>query len=323
MTKFIRIFLFLLLGASLLIIMYSLGSKHYNQYDDIKNKVKMFKSDDSLIDSIVLGSSHAFCISPDALGYENGVLMNHGGADPFEVHFQAKCLSELVDLEAVFISISYFTFFIDNSSYTDDTGNNSRRENRIMLYAGYPSWRLISENDYSNFILGKGYPLFSFDHWRSVFTGKTKFPNKSNDDWDEAVIEKNRQRKKFLLDRHARSRVKKFHGIIKKMSLLNKDVHEDAYDIVLQTAEDLENKNVRVIFFTPPFWKTYNELFEEKYKLATRKAMKAISHSTGAEYYDFSEHPYFQKHPELFLNSDHLNKDGYSIFNSMLKEAIQ
>ena len=249
--------------------------------------------------------------------------MNHGGADPFEVHFQAKCLSELVDLEAVFISISYFTFFIDNSSYTDDTGNNSRRENRIMLYAGYPSWRLISENDYSNFILGKGYPLFSFDHWRSVFTGKIKFPNKSNDDWDEAVIEKNRQRKKFLLDRHARSRVKKFHGIIKKMSLLNKDVHEDAYDIVLQTAEDLENKNVRVIFFTPPFWKTYNELFEEKYKLATRKAMKAISHSTGAEYYDFSEHPYFQKHPELFLNSDHLNKDGYSIFNSMLKEAIQ
>jgi len=319
----IKIILYAAGAVMVFVLLFQTGQRYYRQYDDIAGDVQAVRYDPG-IEAVVLGSSHAFCVMPKTLGYEKGLLMNHGGADSFEVRYQAENIAEIgAAVKTVLISISYFSFAMDNGSYVDEQGSNSRRENRVMLYAGYPSWTLISKWDVGNLMFGKFHPVFTPDHWRAVFTGSVKKPSRNDEGWDEAVDDLDRERKRFLLDRHAKARVKRFHGFMNVMQRENPDLQEEAYEAVKKTAQVLTSKGVRVVFFTPPYWSTYTKHFDKRHRAFMRKSMRAIVKETGVEYHDFSGHAFFQHHPELFLNSDHLNQEGYVVFNDMLEKAMK
>lgn len=79
------------------------------------------------------------------------------------------------------------------------------------------------------------------------------------------------------------------------------------------------------MFFTPPYWPTYLRETPPEYMAATKAAMVQLKKQYGVEHYDLSADGYFYKHPEPFINSDHLdtrNRKAVAAFNKRLRKSM-
>ena len=54
-----------------------------------------------------------------------------------------------------------------------------------------------------------------------------------------------------------------------------------------------------------------------------QKRLAAICEQYGIPFFDFSNVPYFNDHPELFYDTQHLNDDGAHVFTAMLFEQLK
>lgn len=324
MIKYIKnSFLFLLIGFFIFGGLFFVGKTNFKKYEKFEKRIiRIIKTKRKA--TLVFGSSHASSIRLELLGLKPGWNLAGAGADLFEVDYEVRTLvSKMKNIKTVFISMSYFSFLYDNAAYIDENGQYSRAEKRSELYAIYPSWRFI-KGDFKNYIFGKLYPIFTEDHWETVFTNL--FGNKR-------IKKKKRRRPKKELDiiakiellNRAENRQGK-NGIadtkIEIMKQNHPDLEKHTYKLLTDLIVHLKENNIRIIFFTPPYWKAYNDSYPLRYKEVMYNNMDKILKQFNVEYYNFSESEFFQKRPELFHNSDHLNKEGFAVFNPMLKAAM-
>jgi hypothetical protein len=121
---------------------------------------------------------------------------------------------------------------------------------------------------------------------------------------------------------HARGRCRQYGGYLASMRREHPSVTKDSQAVLLDLVRDLEKAKVRVVLFTPPYYRAYSECFEPKYEALTREAGAKIAKATHAKYFDFSQEPDFVDNTRYFMDSDHLNKAGRPVFSRRLAAKL-
>jgi hypothetical protein len=274
-------------------------------------------------EAIVVGSSHGDDIDCDQMSYKCYQLSRAWG-DFFESRYYIENLvPKLPNLQAVFIPVSYFSFFWDNASI----GKLDVR--RSQMYTVVPGWRFLP-GDVENFTIGrldKYLPLQTVvreDHWKSVIYALLAGEVGHNE--MDALAQSCEFHSVEELEKAARLRAIDTIRLSDEVKANRVNIHEDAYSELVRIIEFLQNQHgIRIIFFTPPYYKTYTETYADDDPEAIqmmRSSMQQLQDEYGIEYYDFSLDAEFTGNHELFKDSDHLNLCGMALFSRKLDESV-
>ena len=80
----------------------------------------------------------------------------------------------------------------------------------------------------------------------------------------------------------------------------------------------LQEREVRVVFYTPPYFFRYNKLYDHNSVVEMYAIMANLVETYGVEYYDCAQDPDFAYNPMLFGNGDHMNGAGARLFTEKL-----
>ena len=110
------------------------------------------------------------------------------------------------------------------------------------------------------------------------------------------------------------------------MAQLNPQIAAQAVGALGNAIDRLQQKGVRVILFTPPYYQVYNERYLAQAPEMIDQMYQSVSQlqqEFGVEYYDFSQDPELSTRPRLFINSDHVNECGRQASSERLAEAMR
>ncbi len=276
------------------------------------------------IDALALGNSHAGSVQMKALGLANGYRYARADGDLFEAAYLLRYLTpRLAKMKVVLIPISYFSFLEENP------GAGEVEIRRAHLYASLPSWRALP-GDWKAFLIGKSHTYFPLprllreDNWEGVF-----YALLGQEPEEKGFIEVEEGDCSSLsadqLAASVENRVAKYMRLTREMSTNNPDLAEDVYNTLVETTRYLRGQGVRVIYFTPPYWRGYTRRYMEQDPQTVQQMqamMASLQQELGVEYYDFSREPEFAANPDLFKDSDHLNSCGAERFSRKLAQAI-
>jgi hypothetical protein len=293
------------------------------------DRLNSLMADRATVEAIALGNSHGDSIDFDAFGID-GQRLARGGTDLFEVSLYAESVVPLLPkLRSVFIAISYFSFARDNV-LSEDTRNL-----RIELYALLPTWTPV-RGDTDMFLLGKMHRYFQVmsivrpDNWHNIFeSGLADDPEaedlpvpplKSATPWGECLHYTGSQLDAIGNDIG-------YRAASNHLRILDLDplVQVRSYEALAQTIEMLKNRGIRVILFTPPYYVSYNQRFNEIAPGMIQNMNQAVENlqtQFDIEYYNAASVPQFSNHIELFFNSDHLNECGMRSFAEYLQKEM-
>ena len=282
------------------------------------------------IEAITLGNSHSDSINYSVLGIE-GQSLAFADADLFEIESYAASLeNKLPALKTVFITISYYSFSRDTATF------EPFRTRRIRFYSMVPTWYPI-QDDLPNFGLGKLESMTHImsvvrsDSWKGVWIALANnaptadpFPYdgvRTNSVWGDCSHYTEAQ-----LEAHAKEIAARNVLSSRQMANAHPGLVTDAASALARTIERLQARGIRVILFTPTYYRTYNLLFEEQGSDILenmRRTVYDLQQSYHVEYYDFSSDPEIMIYPDLFYNSDHLSECGTRVFTAKLSAVMR
>ena len=275
------------------------------------------------MEALVVGNSHGYTIDLEALGY-NGYQLARSGRDFFEVQYYLKGLiPRLPEIRTVFIPVSYFSFRRDNAV------SESVRIRRIHTYIVIPYWWFI-KGDFENFVIGKSHPIFPItsvardDSWEGVFGAIFSGTQQEREQGGDIGSGCDGRELEYLVA-HSRLRTHQHVQLTTEMAAKHPNLHLDTYETVVDTIQFLQQRDIRVIFFTPPYFETYTEFYQasDPETVTTMKDnMQTLQREYSIEYYDFSVDKEFISDHQLFSDSDHLNHCAARQFSEKLRLAI-
>jgi hypothetical protein len=325
-----RAALFWAIVLAVLLALYRMGLAHYHVKP--RTRIAQVLAATDAQDAFVWGSSHAQCIDLPAMGW-NGYNNGSYAQDLFEVGYKVRAiLPRLESLKLAFISISYFSFSIDNGNASLN-GDKSRSWIRIEMYASYPFSLAFIRGDFNNWMKGMLHPLVTSDHFAQAMMNPLKplkpikarkrlalVPKKAAE-VKAALMKQKSPRRHGWLKRHAAGRAKRGKAAMADMAERNPRLAEETYAALSGAIRRLQAQGVRVVLFTPPFYRSYNKLYNPDHQERMRALVNKAVAETGASYYDFSNAPEFRD-PIFFKNSDHLTEAGGTLFSLRLLEAL-
>lgn len=80
---------------------------------------------------------------------------------------------------------------------------------------------------------------------------------------------------------------------------------------------------LKPVLITTPFTEYYTKYFSESFFDEFNRVVYSIANEFSIPYFDYSRDPYFWKSPELFIDDDHLNSIGRTIFTKMVIDTIE
>jgi len=329
-SDFSRAALFSVIAIILLTALYSLSNYYSPPYPSEQFKIRQLLKQAADIEAIAVGNSHNYALDFEVLGFR-GYHIWQGGNDVFEAKYQIEELApKLPNVKVVFFSMSYFTFHRDNAASNDRKRAGIRRK----YYAAIPSFKFI-RGDLGNFILGKLSPLVRSDHWQNVFNailhgrkidtvsdlnahfridafGKplssARFSCMSMDSLIKHTIE-------IGVPEHIREQ--------NEMLTNHANLTGDSYEAIVSIIKYLQKRNIRIIFYTPPFFELYTALFDQKTIREMKEKMNRLVTDFSVEYYDFSRDSSFVSNNLFFRDDDHLNEDGAKLFSAKLRRVTE
>ncbi len=278
----------------------------------------------SEITALAIGNSGCRAIDFETLGL-NGYHLWKGGTDLFETDKMARLtVPELPNLGTIFIPIAFFSFVQDNGKI------QTRQDFRVRYYVIFQSvgyWGLINE-DFRNFVLGVLAPLARGDHWKGVI-GNLFFG------------ESEEVKAMHTIDKYGNIGAKRYDGItpekigkwasihialVKEITSRYPDVGEEVLKTFRESVKFLKKfKNLRVVYFIPPIYKSYTEIIKRrqgKYIERAVKIMNEIAKEFDVEFYDHSFDQDFVNDPNLFFDENHLNEQGGKLFSEKFKKEL-
>lgn len=277
------------------------------------------------IDVLALGNSHAGSLHLGSLDARHGYRFPRADGDLFEtrvlVHYLAPRLPQM---QTVLIPISYFSFLTENTTSAEVA---VRREH---LYAALPTWQ-FPLSDLKPFLLGKSHRylpvgrLIREDNWEGVFYALLGRPPELKG-FVEVAEGDCSSLSPAELAASAENRVTKYMRLNREMTAQRPDLPEKTYAALADTIRELQQRGVRVVLFTPPYWQGYNERYQaadpEPIHLMYA-SLARLQDELGVEYYDFSADAAISANPALFKDSDHLNSCGAREFSERLAQAMR
>jgi hypothetical protein len=270
-------------------------------------------------EAIVLGNSHGDDLDTSVMRI-NSFQLSRAWGDFFEIKYYLEYLvPRLPKLDTVYIPVSYFSFYWDNAS----GGKLSIR--RAQLYTIVPSWTYI-KGDFGNFISGSGDRIIPVqavvreDNWKGVISalisGK---PDKLSQETEQNC----QYRTEEELTRISILRVEETLDIAQVIHTNRPSIVEDSYKVLTEIIDYLHTHEIRVIFFTPPYYETYTTAYLERAPQAVESLkifMNQIKNEYSIDYHDYSTNGRYAQNHQLFKDSDHLNLCGKQMFSRELIE---
>lgn len=317
--------------AAVLALLVRVGHHHYPSLDD--GRIAALAANPDNLEAVVWGSSHAESVDLDIMGLK-GENLFFVAQDLFEIEYKVRALApKLPKLRTALVSISYFSFHFDNRISLK--GKRDRGAIRVQMYATYPKTLPWIAGDSGRFALGLLYPLVTTDHWRRVVSPKPLSPPTpprsvpprpevrtlaaAGDDLDALAVSPSWA---AYLRRHAEERCTSYGPLIENMLRRHPRLTTDALEAATRFVTFLQKRGVRVVLFTPPFYREYNRLFEDEWQDDMRDAVSELEARTGVEYHDFSRDPEFERSPQFFKNADHLSEPAAALFSLKLKRSM-
>lgn len=318
---FFRGFLFFSIGYFTLFFAYNyLVTGH----DDEKYLIHKFLNNKENIEAIAIGTSHAWAINFKALGI-NGIGLGTGGRDLQECRYILEFLlsQENNAIERVFISYSYFSLYQDPRGKSD-----SITDTRVFMYNNIPSWKMLP-GDYKNFIVGKFFPFIQSDHWRSIAIRQAKkvmrLKAKLTSETAEAGNSEPsaRQDRKKIPLKKIRARIAEQHGIHERAKVKKEyDIKAHNLKVLRGIIKMLKAEGIEVVFFTPPYYYKYTELYNDSYVKEMKGEMKDLVRNRGVTYLDYSTNEDFIYDPGLFQDADHINFEATKLLAKKITEDL-
>jgi len=313
---------FLALGIVVFVVLSSISS--YCNLSESMLEMRVTELLRSHVDTkaINVGHSHNVAIDYSVLEYE-GYHAWYSASDFFEVEYELRNLvPQLKELKAVFMPVGYFGFHQDHS--LSETG----RTHRVQFYKTFGAWPPI-KGDLWLYLRGKIDNVVRLDHWKIVATvvlhGRegtdTVLPQDGHriqaDDFEPMTYEE--------LVEFTTNSPSGVAAHLKGQDPADKghpNLAEDTYACLVRIIRFLQTRGIRVVFFTPPYFVTYSELYYPQTIRSMKDRMQQLVEEYGVEYYDFSTDKDLIYNNLLFKDDDHLNADGAVVFSNELREAM-
>jgi hypothetical protein len=208
---------------------------------------------------------------------------------------------------------------------------------RIQLYTMLPVWVPIEDNS-NNMVLGKLQRIAHLmsvarpDHWHDVIRPEAGYANlvENLSDFDAPTEEQSEVVCSFLaedeMESHALDIAGKNLNSTRTMAISHSGLQEDAREILAETIEYLQERDVEVVLYTPPYYEAYTTHFladGSDIVAGMNQAIDQLQQDYDVQYYDFSADPDIHTELELFYNSDHVNECGGKVFTGRLLTAMQ
>lgn len=276
------------------------------------------------IEAIAIGNSHTWSINLKALGYE-GYLFARPGGDLFEIRYHLEALiPRTTSVRTVLIPMSYHMFRFDNANAEETEAR------RTHIYNAVPSWKFI-KGDFKNFIVGKSHFIVPIqtvlrrDNWKGIFDELTGNGKGKLSPVETAVDDCSYLEKEKLLG-YTRGRVTRVTRLTREMMAKHSDLEEESFRVATEILLFLRAKQIRVIFFTPPYFHAYTDLYltqDKETVVRMQQTMRRLQQEYGVEYYDFSRSKEFATNDKLFRDGDHLNGCGAILFSEKFKRVLK
>src|SRR5262249_32130234 len=122
--------------------------------------------------------------------------------------------------------------------------------------------------------------------------------------------------------RHALERCQQYGGYIDNMREHRGGLDEATENMLTHLVRELERSSIRVIFFTPPYYRAYNKGFHPRRKTPPPHPAGRSAAAPHPRYFDFSTEADFIDDRDLFLDSDHLGTRGKAKFSKLFREVL-
>ncbi len=316
---FIAVLLLMLAGLS------RFGESRDPIYPAVKIRYDNLFRQSADIEALAVGHSHCRGIDFETLGIR-GYHVWEGGGDAFETEYIVRhLLPRLPNLKVVFLPASYFLYYFDNAASADD----DRNSNRIKTYAYCPGWTWV-RGDWRNFVKGKlinvirpgrDY-LFELLYRNSppadpVYVRPGDGAQNAPGLYEPRTLEE-------LMSLSETNRAAEHQKLIRDMGRNHPHLTRHARKSVERTLKALQKRGIKVVFFTPPYFHRYTELFDpglirEHYAITTE-----LAEQYGFTHYDYSMDPDFIRDSKWFRDEDHLNlKYGAPEFSRRLRARLE
>lgn len=199
---------------------------------------------------------------------------------------------------------------------------------RQDYYNSIPSFKWV-RGDFTNFVESKLSSIIREDHWKEVLYSLLKG---KKDNIKETGIDKYGQftndlvrsfKSKDSLEVLAKEIQVPMYLFGENFTLkYNENVLKDTYNSIVSIINYAKEKNIRLIFYTTPVYKSFTDYYSKESINVMRNKMKLLKKEFGIEYYDFSEDTKFISNNKFYYNSDHLNKNGAKEFSENLIKIV-
>lgn len=269
---------------------------------------------DNVPDNIVLfntGSSHGLCdFCYDELEM-NGNYFNFG-INSQSLSYDYRLLQQYEDNFSegaiCFIPVSYFAVLQDEEVTENFAEKNAR-------YYKFLEPQYIKQYNMTEDICVRYFPVLSSKEGLiSILLKKKSDVNQFEIDWNRKTSEEEAYE-------NAAGAVKRHVIDYKKDGTW--EVNQDEIDALKDMIVFCKDREITPIMVTTPYLAEYNDQIPEEFKAYFLNVVRSVADEYDVKYYDYSEDARFSKQYDLFMNSDHLNRNGAIMFTEILLEEIE
>jgi len=321
MSKKKRILLFLSFPFTVLLLLEIVSRQMFLSHSDMTAKFNEFDEVKSQIEVLFMGNSHVEKgINPDLIA-EKSFNLAFSAQDLYYNHkILQKHISEMHNLKKLVIGIDPFAFYYDESINSMFFVKDYFYYEQIWPKNGFDLPFLFNS---SVFWLNRGdffIRLLQFNFTKSkIEVIKSEKFSEINDPGQ------------YLLTNGMRLAIGKMNeSELKNDALItiNRIVNNSKTELISENYSYLskmiklaDNNGVEVILVCCPVYENYISRIPESIKMTSDSLINnLVRQNQKVRFYDFSS--VFDKKPDYFFNSDHLNKEGSAEFSRMVSEIF-
>ena len=300
MSKFIKkVLIFSTPIIIFIILMEVLLREIPNDYSYKKNYLDTHSSE---IETLFLGSSHSlYAVNPEYLNSNSFNAAHVAQSLDYDVEILKKYANQMDKLKYIIVPIDYFSLY-----NRLETGVEYWRIKNYTIYYGFDKSSGFVEN--LELLNGK-WSENSFRVYKYLWKKKSEISCNQRG-WGTNYNSKNKQdlfvTAKAAAKRHAKKSISFFDENVK---------------IVDEIISIAKSKNVKVIFYTCPAYKTYVSQLNQEQLQKTILTIKGIQNlNTNVFYYNFLNDAKFTA--KDFYDADHLNEIGAEKFSKKMDSII-
>lgn len=209
----------------------------------------------------------------------------------------------------MFVVVSFFSFYgLEETAGENFVSKNSR------YYQILPSDH-IKQYSLKEDIKYHWFPVINDENVLRTFSKGLDTSELVETIWDKKATE--------IEDRNAAAEITyRRHYVDNANVIETKQINLEELEALENIIELCQTKNIKSILITTPLLPEYREKINQDYLGDFYLHMENITSQMGVQYYDYSRAERFINNPQLFMNCDHLNRQGALFFTDIIKNEI-